>query len=152
MSRFDDPPLIFCNTCNHREPQNITCPHDPLHGSCGGPEFCAVCVRPKVDEPPLPPPEPAVEPDTEVIEPTLVQISDDDMFGIVKAKRPAIVTPVVEDGPLFEKISESANGIQIDGFARAGYANITIRAAGKTTKEMAAMVAAMQRAIAAGQS
>ena len=149
MSRFDDPPLIFCNTCNHREPQNITCPHDPLHGSCGGPEFCAVCVRPKVDEPPLPPPEPAVEPDTEVIEPTLVQISDDDMFGIVKAKRPAIVTPVVENTECFAKLhwSDGTTHVSFEGFAKAGYVSITVRKTGATKDEMDAIMTRMSRAI-----
>lgn len=102
--------------------------------------------------PPQPPMPPDDETPTDVIPPPpVVQISDEDMWGVVKARRSAIVTPL-DDGPLFEQISESANGIQIDAFARAGNATITIRAAGKTTSEMAAIVSAMIRATAAGQS
>ena len=139
-----------CRTCGHTTKSGGICVEckPTQEAVC---LYCAFRGSIPVQPAPVTPPEPAGEPDTEIIAPTLIQISDDDLLGVVKSRRSAIVTPV-DDGPLFEKISESANGIQIDGLARPGNATITIRAAGKTTREMAAMVAAMIRAVAAGQS
>ncbi len=146
MSVGTDDSLATCLTCQHRSP---SCPE------CGGWNGydvlppCAQCIRrgPIPVEPiPAPPPEPAIEPDTEIIAPTVVQISDDDLFGIVKARRPAIA-PVVENTECFAKLHWAENGVRFEGFARDGYVSITVRKPGATKDEMDAIMARISRAV-----
>ena len=57
MSSIPPPNSVANCGCQHKEPQNLTCPY-ALPNTCGGPTYCGYCRANNPPVQPLPPPTP----------------------------------------------------------------------------------------------
>lgn len=57
MSSIPPPNSVANCGCQHKEPQNLTCPY-ALPNTCGGPTYCGYCRANNPPVQPIPPPTP----------------------------------------------------------------------------------------------